>query len=110
MIVNGETVAETNNPILMIETGLPHRYYLPKDDVRAGVLQLSERTAGSPYKGIAQYFSVQAGGEMVTDLAWCYSYPIPEAAKVANHVCFPQGKVDMYVDGQLEEKPKSRWD
>ena len=108
--VNGETVAETDSPVLMIETGLPHRYYIPKRDVRLELLRASEKVAKSPYKGEAAYFSVEVGGETVEDLAWYYKYPLAEAAKVANYVCFPQGKVDMYVDGELEKKPKSRWD
>jgi uncharacterized protein (DUF427 family) len=108
--VNGETVAETDSPVLMIETGLPHRYYIPKRDVRLELLRASDKVAKSPYKGEAAYFSVEVGGETVEDLAWYYKYPLAEAAKVANYVCFPQGKVDMYVDGELEKKPKSRWD
>ena len=59
---------------------------------------------------VGQESKTLAGGETVKDLAWCYRYPAPEAAKVAGLLCFPQGKVDMYVDGELQEKPKSRWD
>ncbi len=110
VVVNGETVAETNRPVMMIETGLPHRYYIPKSDVRQELLRPSERIVRSAYKGEARYYSVEVGGQTVADLAWCYRYPGPEAAKVAGLVCFPQGKVDMYVDGELEAKPESRWD
>ena len=108
--VNGETIAETNRPVLVIETGLPHRYYIPKQDVRQELLQPSEKMMGSPYKGQANYYSVTVGEEIVEDLAWYYRYPFPEAAKIANHLCFPQGKVDMFVNGELQEKPRSRWD
>jgi uncharacterized protein (DUF427 family) len=110
VVVNGETVAETDRSVLMLETGLPHRYYIPMSNVRLELLRSSVKRASSPYKGEARYYSVQIGDTVVEDLAWCYQYPTPEAAKIANHVCFPQGKVDLYIDGVLEDKPKSRWD
>ena len=36
--VNGVKVAESDRPVLLEETGLPTRYYLPREDVRADVL------------------------------------------------------------------------
>jgi uncharacterized protein (DUF427 family) len=108
--LNGETLAETTQPVLVIETGLPCRYYIPKQDVRQEFLQPSEKVMGSQYKGEASYYSFSIGEEVVGDLAWYYRFPYPEAAKIANHVCFPQGKVDLYIDGELQEKPHSRWD
>jgi uncharacterized protein (DUF427 family) len=110
VVVNGETIATTDNAILHVETGLPHRYYIPKQDVRADVLRPSDRVIRSPYKGAANYYSVEVGGELIENLGWYYRYPTPEASKIANYVCFPQGKVDLFVDGELEEKPESRWD
>ncbi len=110
VVVNGETVAETRRPVLVLETGLPHRYYIPRADVRQDVLVPSDKVTRCPYKGEAHYYSINAAGEAHQDLAWYYRYPTTEAAKIANHLCFPQGKVEMYVDGILEEKPRSRWD
>ena len=108
--LNGVTVAETTRPILLLETGLPHRYYIPGEDVQQDLLQPSERVIGSPYKGLANYYNVDAGGEQFENAAWTYTDPVAEASKVAGYVCFPQGKADVYVDGALEAKPKSRWD
>ncbi len=108
--LNGVTVAETDRPVLLLETGLPHRFYIPSADVRQELLRPSERVIGSPYKGQASYFHVDADGETFEDVAWTYLGPTPEAGKIAGYVCFPQGKADVYVDGVLEPKPKSRWD
>ena len=108
--LNGVSVAETDRPVLLLETGLPHRFYIPSADVRQELLRPSERVIGSPYKGQASYFHVDADGETFEDVAWTYLGPTPEAGKIARYVCFPQGKADVYVDGVLEPKPKSRWD
>ena len=108
--LNGETIAQTNKAILLLETGLPHRYYLPKNDVRMAFLQPSDTVTRCPYKGEAHYYTVTISESRYEDLCWYYRYPTPELTKMANYICFPQGKVDCYVDGVLEQRPRSRWD
>jgi uncharacterized protein (DUF427 family) len=107
--VNGEVVAETQRPKILFETGLPPRYYIPPEDVREDVLIESEKTSRCPYKGIASYWSVEAGGERVEDLVWSYQDPIPEAAKIKELLAFFNEKVDLDVDGEHQERPQTKW-
>jgi len=108
--LNGETVADTTDAVMMLETGLPVRYYIPRQDVRMDLLKETDRTAGSPYKGIAKFYHAEVNGTALDLAAWTYEDPVAESAKIAGHVCFPQGKVEMYVDGVREPDPKTRWD
>src|ERR671916_1342445 len=80
--VSGTTLAETNRPRLLFETGLPVRYYLPQADVRMDLLVKSETTTQCPYKGIASHWSARVSAQTITDVAWCYRFPIPECAKI----------------------------
>jgi uncharacterized protein (DUF427 family) len=107
--VGGEVVAETERPRVMFETGLPPRYYIPPEDVREEVLLMSETTTRCPYKGVASYWSVEAGGERVEDLVWYYPDPIPEATKIKGLLAFFDEKVDLEVDGERQERPKTQW-
>ena len=107
--VNGEVVAETNRPVILFETGLPPRYYIPPDDVREDVLVQSDRHTQCPYKGIASYHSVEAGGETVKDLVWHYPEPIAAAEKIRGNLSFFNEKVDLEVDGELQERPQTQW-
>ncbi len=107
--VNGEVVAETERPRILFETGLPPRYYIPPEDVREDVLVGSQKTTRCPYKGVASYWSVEAGGERVEDLVWYYPEPIPEAAKIEGHLAFFNERVDLEVDGEKQERPKTQW-
>ncbi len=109
VIINGETVADTRRPRLLFETGLPTRYYLPKEDVRMELLAPTEKHTRCPYKGLASYYSVTVGDKVYQDLVWCYPYPIPECPKIENLVCFFNETVDIYVDDELEAKPKTPW-
>jgi uncharacterized protein (DUF427 family) len=97
VVVGGEKVAESDRPVLLEETGLPVRYYLPKDDVRTDVFRSSSRTSTCPFKGDGSYWSVEVGGKVYDDVAWSYEHPIPGAAQIAGLVCFYPERVDMRV-------------
>jgi uncharacterized protein (DUF427 family) len=107
--VNGEVVAETDRPAILFETGLPPRYYIPPEDVREDVLVPSDKHTQCPYKGIASYHSVEAGGETVKNLVWHYPEPIAAAAKIRDNLSFFNEKVDLEVDGETQERPKTQW-
>ena len=107
--VNGEVVAETERPKLLFETGLPPRYYIPPEDVSKEALVPSDKQTQCPYKGIASYYSVEAGGGRLEDLVWYYPEPIPEAGKIKGLLCFFNEKVDLEVDGEMQERPHTQW-
>jgi len=110
VVVAGETVAETRRPRLLFETGLPTRYYIPRADVRMDLLLGSATETRCPYKGVASYYSVKAGDRVEADIAWSYRHPIPECPKIENLICFFDERVEaVYVDGELQAKPRTRW-
>jgi uncharacterized protein (DUF427 family) len=102
--VDGVTVADSHQPRILFETGLPTRYYLPMTDVRLDLLTPTATTTACPYKGTATYWSL---GEHV-DLAWCYRTPLPESMKIAGLICFYNDRVELLVDGQVEGEPPRR--
>jgi uncharacterized protein (DUF427 family) len=107
--IDGEPLAESDRPLLLFETGLPTRYYLPRADVRLDLLQASRTTSSCPYKGTASYLSARVGGTLHDDVAWSYERPIPECAKVEQAICFFNERVDLTVDGERLERPQTPW-
>ncbi len=107
--IGGETVADSTSPTLLFETGLPVRYYLPKPDVRLDRLTPTDTVTRCPYKGTARYWSVTAGGETHVDIAWGYDAPVRESAPIAGLVCFYNEKVDLVVDGEPLERPRTHF-
>jgi uncharacterized protein (DUF427 family) len=107
--VAGVTVAESSKPALLFETGLPVRYYLPKTHVRMDLLTATESVSHCPYKGQADWWSVRAGDRVHEDLAWSYRTPLPESQKIAGLVAFYNEKVDLYVDGVLQDRPHTKF-
>jgi uncharacterized protein (DUF427 family) len=107
--VDGVTVAESAKPTLLFETGLPVRYYLPKTHPRMDLLTATDSATHCPYKGQADWWSVRIGDEVHEDLAWSYRTPLPESQKIAGLVAFYNEKVDLYVDGVLQERPVTKF-
>jgi uncharacterized protein (DUF427 family) len=105
----GATIAESSSPRLLFETGLPVRYYLPKTHVRLDLLVPSETVSHCPYKGQADHWSVRAPDGVHDDLAWSYRTPLPESQKVAGLIAFYNEKVDIHVDGVLQERPSTKF-
>jgi uncharacterized protein (DUF427 family) len=104
-----QTLAESDRPFLLFETGLPTRYYLPREDVKLESLESTKTSTQCPYKGTASNYWRLRGDAEGRDLAWSYPEPIAESAKIAGKVAFFNERVDVWVDGELEERPQTVW-
>ena len=104
--INGVEVADTRAPVVVFETGVPTRYYIPRGDVRFDLLVPVELSTICPYKGTAcDYWSWAGPGEAPPNLAWSYPDPLPAVQAVRGHVAFYNEVVDTFVDGQLIDRP-----
>ncbi|MEU6355891.1 DUF427 domain-containing protein [Streptomyces sp. NPDC047072] len=101
--IDGTTVADTHRPVLLFETGLPTRYYIPREDVRDDLLEATDHTSGCPYKGTARYWSSRT----LANIAWSYPEPLPAVAAVKDLIAFYNEVVDITVDGELQERPET---
>jgi len=108
--VGGEVVAETRRPVLLLETELVPRWYVPKLDTRQDVLVPSETFAICPYKGRSSYYSLLLGGRLYEDAVWYFRHPLRDVVKIENHLCFAQEREDteVVVDGEPLTVPELR--
>jgi uncharacterized protein (DUF427 family) len=107
--VDGVPVADSVRPVILFETGLPPRYYLPLSDIRTELLTPTETQTHCPYKGTAGYWAVDTGHGPHADLVWAYRTPLPESQKIAGLACFYDEKADVYLDGELQERPRTHF-
>jgi uncharacterized protein (DUF427 family) len=102
---DGEVLAESDRPYALFETGLPVRYYLPREDVRSELLSPSSTRTMCAYKGEASYWSVTVGDRTMPDLVWTYEQPSVEVVAIAGRLAFFNERVDVIVDGQRTDRP-----
>ncbi|MGD0241264.1 MAG: DUF427 domain-containing protein [Streptosporangiaceae bacterium] len=106
--LDGEVLADSSRPVLLFETMLPTRYYLPRGDVTAELVASGTRT-WCAYKGQASYFSVRAGGRVVPDIAWSYPDPRHDATQVRDLIAFFDERIDVTLDGERLPRPITPW-
>jgi len=95
--VDGEKVAETDRPVLLEETGMPTRYYLPREDVRMDLLRRTNFKTECPFKGQASYWTLQLGDNIHDGIMWSYETPIPSAEGITGLLCIYNDRVDLTV-------------
>ena len=94
----GVVVADSRRSVVLYETGLVPRYYLPQADVRMDLLVPTATRSDCPYKGTATYWDVTVDGARVDDAVWSYRTPLPESTKIAGLVAFwPEKSPELHV-------------
>jgi uncharacterized protein (DUF427 family) len=103
--IDGQILADSKRPVLLFETQLPVRFYLPPDDVTAPLVP-SDTVSYCAYKGRASYFSLAGVRD---DIAWTYHEPLHDAVGVRDYICFFDEHVDVIVDGREQDRPSTPW-
>ena len=95
--VDGEVIAKSDRPVVLDETGLPRRYYLPRDDVRMDLFRTTTFQTVCPFKGDASYLPLDLNGQSHDGIVWSYDHPIHGAAEIKDLLCFSPDRVEMTV-------------
>jgi uncharacterized protein (DUF427 family) len=82
----GQEIARTRRALRVLETASPPTFYLPRADVNLALLEPASGQSGCEWKGLASYWSVRVGGQLLSRVAW--SYPNPRPAFKALRDCF----------------------
>jgi uncharacterized protein (DUF427 family) len=103
--LEGTVLADSHRPRLLLETHLPLRWYLPREDV-LGELERSDHHTTCAYKGVASYLTL-SGHDSGRDIAWYYPDPLHDAEPVRDLVCFWSERTDLELDGVSLPRPTS---
>jgi len=85
-IWNGVTVAQSDETII-----IEGNHYFPAESVDHEAMRRSPMKSLCPWKGLASYYHVDAGGQRSTNAAWTYRHPYPWIRKIKNRVAFWNG-------------------
>ncbi|MGX7896944.1 DUF427 domain-containing protein [Tsuneonella sp. HG222] len=83
---NDQVIAHSDDTVVV-----EGNHYFPKDDVDPSVLVKSNTTSVCPWKGTANYYTIDIDGERNVDAAWYYADPKPEAEQVRGRIAFWNG-------------------
>jgi uncharacterized protein (DUF427 family) len=100
--VSGETVVDSRRAMLLHESGQQPIYYFPPEDVRADVLEPSERHTHCPKKGEASYYTLRVGERVIESGAWYYPDPLEGAPPINNLIAFYFNRMDRWLEEDEE--------
>jgi uncharacterized protein (DUF427 family) len=103
--IDGQVVADTQRAVMLLETMIPPRWYVPREDVRLDLLTPSESHTICAYKGQASYWSYRD----TPDIVWTYDDPQHEAAPVRGLLSFYAEHTDYVIDGERIPRPVTEW-
>lgn len=83
---NGQVIAQSDNTV-----EVEGNQYFPMDSVNKEFLIESSTTSTCPWKGLANYFSLEVAGDTNKDAVWVYRSPKDAAKNIAGHVAFWRG-------------------
>ncbi len=101
--VDGITLVDTDNVVIVFETALEPRLYVDPELVRTDLLHRSPSSTYCNYKGYATYWSAtveDVGGEdvAVEDVAWTYDDPPPESHAIKGFFSFDADRADVVAE------------
>lgn len=85
-IWNGVTIAESSETVVV-----EGNHYFPLNDVNMKYLTSSDTKTNCPWKGIANYYTIDVDGESNQDACWYYSKPKEAAEKIRDRIAFWRG-------------------
>jgi uncharacterized protein (DUF427 family) len=102
--LGGKLLAASDRSVELEETGLPTRYYLPREDVQMDLLRPTSFRTTCPFKGEASYWSIDLDGQTHDGIVWSYETPIPEALQIKEMMCFYPDRTEVTVNGERLER------
>ena len=91
----GQTLADSHRALRVLETSHPPTIYVPRVDVRMGLLELSrQRGSWCEFKGEAVYVDALIADRRYEAVAWMYRQASPGYEALNGHLAFYPGRVD----------------
>jgi uncharacterized protein (DUF427 family) len=100
VILSGIAVAETSRALTLKEANLPAVQYIPREDADMTRFTRTAHTTHCPYKGEANYFSLDVDGTTAHNAVWTYEAPYPAVAVIKDHLAFYPERVDRIEEVQ----------
>lgn len=85
-IWNGQVIAESSDLV-----NIEGNYYFPENDLKMDFFQASKTESHCPWKGTANYYSLQVDGKENADAAWYYADPSDAAKAIKGRIAFWKG-------------------
>jgi uncharacterized protein (DUF427 family) len=91
--LGGLPIVDTERAFVVHEKGLPPRYYVPREDVRAEI-QRGKGEGKCPWKGSWHHLDVSNQGKTAANGAWTYFDTTPVCEPIRDFIAFYPERMD----------------
>ena len=102
----GQTIAETQRGVRVLENSHPPVYYFPPADVQQDVMVRAAGGSICEYKGMACYWTLEVGNERSEKAAWSYPEPTDAFRAIKDFFAFYASRVDTCWVGDEQVRPQ----
>ncbi len=89
----GAVIGESTNALELVEGDYPPVIYFPRADLAMAFLEPTDFKSQCPYKGEANYFTIEAKSGPIANAAWSYENPFEAVSAIKDHLAFYSEKV-----------------
>jgi uncharacterized protein (DUF427 family) len=94
----GRTVLDSRRAVLLHETALPPRLYVPEPDLDVSAFVPSDHNTHCPFKGDATYRTLRVGDRQVENALWAYPDPVDAAPWLTGYASLYCEAADAWYD------------
>lgn len=99
-------IADSADALVLQEASYPPVAYFPREDVAMAYLGRTAHTTHCPYKGDANYYTLNRDGEVVENAVWTYERPFPAMRAIEGRLAFYPQHFDIYEVDDAAVNPK----
>ena len=90
----GRVIADTTHALTLKEASYKPVFYIPRADADMSLLKPTDHRTHCPYKGDANYFTIDTDGHSSENAVWSYEKPFPAMAEIKEYLAFYPNRVD----------------
>jgi len=101
-MLGGVTVLDTQDAVVLRETGRIALYHMPRADVAMELLTPTGHVSRCPHKGEARHYTIAAGGLVAENAAWSHEGPVPACPALSGRLAFHWKQLDSWWEEDEE--------
>lgn len=109
VVFAGQDIAQSTRAYRVLETSHPPSWYIPRGHADMQYLLPSAKSSFCEWKGVAHYWSVRVGDQVVPNAAWSYESPSPSFTPIKQCLAFYPDLLECFVDQERVQPQPGRF-
>jgi uncharacterized protein (DUF427 family) len=103
VVYNGHVIVDSARALTLRESTYPAAIYFPREDAEMSFFGRTDHQTHCPYKGDANYFSLNMDGHLAENAVWTYEEPYPAMESIRGYLAFYPNQVEIVEVGDAAQ-------